>query len=158
MATLEIGDFYIRTMYLGKAGEVIMGHCHEAFDHLSLCMYGKARINPCDDEGGRDENGDIIWVPKPERGCVYAAPQHNNPAAIARTLVDTLSADSGTDFRVMQAAHTVLGLLAENATQSPGSFGEVAWVNIPKGVAHEIICLMDNTTFMCMYHRLSVCA
>lgn len=103
MATQEIGGIYVRDMYLGKAGEVIEGHSH-TFDHCSMCIYGKARVDPMDFEDGK-------WVVKPERGAVYAAPQH---------------------------ATTI---------------GEVAWCNIPKGVRHQITCLMDGTYFWCVYPR-----
>ena len=103
MATREIGGIFVRDMNLGKKGEIIKGHAH-AFDHCSMCVYGIARIDPCDLEEG-------IWVPKPERGAIYAAPQH------AQTIE------------------------------------QVAWANIPKGVAHQITCLMDGTYFWCVYPR-----
>jgi hypothetical protein len=110
MATREIGGIFIRDMYLLKEGDIIQGHSHK-FDHCSMCVYGIARVDPCDDEGGRDERGNIIWIPKPERGAVYAAPQH------AKTINQT------------------------------------AWVNIPKGVAHQITCMMDGTYFWCVYPK-----
>lgn len=111
MATREIGGIYVRDMYLKKKGDIILGHNHPSFDHCSMCVYGAARIDPCDDEGLRDENGGIIWVPKPERGAIYAAPQH------AKTI------------------------------------NQVAWCNIPRGVVHQITCLMDGTYFWCVYAR-----
>ena len=103
MGTREIGGIYIRDMYLGEKGDIIKGHDHK-FDHCSMCIYGIARIDPMDFEDGD-------WVAKPERGAVYAAPQH--------------------------------------AT----GIEQVAWANIPKGVRHQITCLMDGTYFWCVYPR-----
>jgi hypothetical protein len=126
-------------MFFAKRGDKVIGHVHKE-DHASLAICGGVRINPCEDAGDKDENGNIIWSPLPEMGVDYICHDAEMMNHIRFLLAST-------ERRHIDA--TIEKIREEYNT--PRSSSAIPAANIPDGMAHEIIALYDRTLFICVF-------